>query len=154
MGYLQAGDTISGREGTAFVTIDGQNFEMFELKNINAVVEMAKTEVNTLGKRSTQQKVTGASGTGSMTIHKVTSRYAKIALDYLKTGRTPNITIKITNDDPQSTIGRQTTLLKNVLFDSIIIASLDVDAEVLEEDADFTFDDAELLETFKQPKLG
>ena len=154
MGYLQAGDTISGREGTAFVTIDGQNFEMFELKNINAVVEMAKTEVNTLSKRSTQQKVTGASGTGSMTIHKVTSRYAKIALDYLKTGRTPSITIKITNDDPQSTIGRQTTLLKNVLFDSIIIASLDVDAETLEEDADFTFDDAELLETFKQPKLG
>ncbi|MGH2080076.1 phage tail tube protein [Aerococcus urinaeequi] len=154
MAFLQAGDTISGREGTAFVTIDGQNFAMFELKNITATVELAKTEVNTLGKRTTQQKVTGASGTGSMTIHKVTSRYAKIGIDYIKSGRVPNITIKITNNDPQSTIGRQTTLLKNVIFDSVIIASLDVDAEILEEDADFTFDDAELLEAFKQPTLG
>lgn len=154
MAFLQAGDTISGREGTAFVTIDDQNFAMFELKNITATVELAKTEVNTLGKRTTQQKVTGASGTGSMTIHKVTSRYAKIGIDYIKSGRVPNITIKITNDDPQSTIGRQTTLLKGVIFDSLIIASLDVDAEVLEEDADFTFDDADLLETFKQPQLG
>ena len=154
MAFLQAGDTISGREGTAFVTIDGQNFAMFELKNITATVELAKTEVNTLGKRTTQQKVTGASGTGSMTIHKVTSRYAKIGIDYIKSGRVPNITIKITNNDPQSTIGRQITLLKNVIFDSVIIASLDVDAEILEEDADFTFDDAELLEAFKQPTLG
>ena len=154
MPFLQAGDTISGREGTAFVTIDGQNFPMFELKNITATVELTKTEVNTLGKRATQQKVTGASGTGSMTIHKVTSRYAEIGIDYLKTGRIPKITIKVTNNDPQSTIGRQTTLLKGVIFDALIIASLDVEAEVLEEDADFTFDDADLLETFKQPQLG
>ena len=127
---------------------------MFELKNITATVELTKTEVNTLGKRATQQKVTGASGTGSMTIHKVTSRYAKIGIDYLKSGRIPKITIKVTNNDPQSTIGRQTTLLKGVIFDALIIASLDVDAEVLEEDADFTFDDADLLESFTQPQLG
>ena len=154
MGYLKAGDTISGREGTAFLTINGQNFQMFELKNIEASIELIKTEVQTLGKRQTQNKLSGATGTGSMTIHKVTSRYAKMAVDYLKTGKMRVITIKVTNNDPQSSIGRQTTLLKGVSLDTITIAKLDVEADALDEDVDFTFDDADLLEQFKTPKLG
>lgn len=154
MGFLKAGDTISGREGTAFMTVDGQNHELFELKNIEATIELAKTEVKTLNKRMTQNKVTGATGTGSLTIHKVTSRYAEIGINYLKTGKIPAITIKITNDDPQSSIGRQSTLIKGIIFDSTVIAKLDVEADVLDEDADFTFDDADLLEKFVAPQLG
>lgn len=154
MSFLKAGDTISGREGSAFITIDGENIEMFELKNIEAKVELTKTEVDVLGKRMTQQKVSGAKGTGSMNIHKVTSRYAQIGIEYLKSGKVPTITIKITNDDPNSSIGRQSTLIKDVVLDSIIIAKLDVGTEVLDEDVDFTFTDADLLEVFSTPKLG
>jgi len=154
MGFLKAGDTISGREGTAFMTIDGRNIEMFELKNIEATVELVKTEVPVLGKRMNQQKVTGANGTGSMTIHKVTSNYAEIGIGYIKNGIIPEITIKITNDDPNSSIGRQSTLLRGVIFDSVVIAKLDIEAETLDEDVDFTYDDADLLEKFTQPNLG
>jgi len=154
MGYLKAGDTISGREGTAFINIDGRNVPMFYLKNIEASVEFIKTEVAVLGKRANQQKVTGANGTGSMNIHKVTSEFAKIAIDYIKKGTVPPITIKVTNDDPASSIGRQSVMLKDILMDSIVIAKLDVEAEILDEDVDFTFSDADLLELFKTPKLG
>lgn len=154
MGFLKAGDTISGREGTAFMTINGRNIEMFELKNIEATVELVKTEVPVLGKRMNQQKVTGANGTGAMTIHKVTSEYAQIGVDYIKKGTIPDITIKVTNDDPNSTIGRQSTLLKGVIFDSVSIAKLDIESETLDEDVDFTFDDADLLEKFTTPSLG
>lgn len=154
MAYLKAGDTISGREGTAFMTINGRNIPMFFLKNIEATVELVKTEVPVLGKRMNQQKVTGANGTGSMTIHKVTSEFAQIGIDYIKKGTLPNVTVKVTNDDPNSTIGRQTTLLSGVLLDSIVIAKLDIESETLDEDVDFTFDDADLLEKFKDPKLG
>lgn len=154
MGYLQAGDVISGREGTAFMTIDGRNIPLFFLKNIEATVELVKTEVPVLGKRMNQQKVTGANGSGSMTIHKVTSEFAQIGVDYIKTGKVPEVTVKVTNDDPASTIGRQTTLLMGVVFDSINIAKLDVEAETLDEDTDFTFNDADLLDKFKTPKLG
>ena len=108
MGFLKAGDVISGREGTAFMTIDGRNVPMFFLKTIEATVELVKTEVPVLGKRTNQQKVTGANGTGSMTIHKVTSEFANIAVNYMKTGVIPDVTVKVTNDDPNSTIGRQT----------------------------------------------
>ncbi|WP_251855332.1 phage tail tube protein [Enterococcus italicus] len=154
MGFLQSGDVINGREGTAFMTIDGRNVPMFFLKNIEATVELTKTEVPVLGKRMTQQKVTGAAGSGSMTIHKVTSEFANIGVNYLKSGKIPAITIKITNDDPQSTVGRQSTLIKNVLFDSVVIAKLDVESETLDEDVDFTFDDADILESFVEPTLG
>lgn len=154
MTFLKSGDVISGREGTAFMTIDGRNVPMFWLKNIEAVVELQKTEVPVLGKRMNQQKITGANGTGSMTIHKVTSEFAAIGIQYLKTGTVPEITIKITNDDPASSIGRQSTLIKNILFDSIVIAKLDIESETLDEDVDFTFDDADLLDQFAVPTLG
>lgn len=154
MAFLKAGDVINGREGTAFMTIDGRNIALFFLKNIEASVELTKTEVPVLGKRITQQKVTGSAGSGSMTIHKVTSEFANIGVNYLKTGTVPEITIKVTNEDPQSSIGRQSTLLKGVLLDSIVIAKLDVEAETLDEDVDFTFNDAEILESFKAPTLG
>lgn len=150
--FLKAGDVISGREGTAFMTVDGRNIPMFFLKNIEATIELVKTEVPVLGKRMNQQKVSGANGTGSMNIHKVTSEFAKIGIQYLKTGTVPVMTLKITNDDPASSIGRQSTLIKNVVLDSILIAKLDVESEILDEDVDFTFDDADLLETFTAPK--
>ena len=154
MGFLKAGDVISGREGTAFMTIDGRNVPMFFLKTIEATVELVKTEVPVLGKRTNQQKVTGANGTGSMTIHKVTSEFANIAVNYMKSGTIPDITVKVTNDDPNSTIGRQTVLLKDVIFDSIVIAKLDVESETLDEDVDFTFSDTNILEAFTEPTLG
>lgn len=154
MGFLKAGDVISGREGTAYMTIDGRNVPMFFLKTIEATVELVKTEVPVLGKRTNQQKVTGANGTGSMTIHKVTSEFANIAVNYMKSGTIPDITVKVTNDDPNSTIGRQTVLLKDVIFDSIVIAKLDVESETLDEDVDFTFSDTDILEAFSEPTLG
>lgn len=153
MAFLNANDVINGREGTAFITIDGRNIPMFFLKNIEATVELNKTEVPVLGTRMVQQKVTNASGSGSMTIHKVTSEFAKIGVDYLKSGRIPDITIKVTNDDPQSSVGRQSTLLKHVILDSVVIAKLDVESDTLDEDCDFTFNDADLLETFVEPTL-
>ncbi|MUN75467.1 phage tail tube protein [Enterococcus casseliflavus] len=153
-GFLKAGDIISGREGTAFMTIDGRNVPMFWLKNIEAMVELIKTEVPVLGKRMNQQKVAGANGTGSMVIHKVTSEFAKIGIDYLKSGTIPEITIKVTNDDPNSTIGRQSTLISGVIFDSVPIAKLDIESETLDEDVSFTFSDADLLDQFNQPILG
>lgn len=154
MGYLKAGDVISGREGTAFMTVNGRNIEMFFLKNIEATVELVKTEVPVLGKRMNQQKITGANGTGSMTIHRVTPEFKKIGLTYIKGGTVPDVTIKVTNDDPNSTVGRDSTLLKGVLFDSIVIAKLDIESETLDEDVDFTFDDADGLEDFVTPTLG
>ena len=62
--------------------------------------------------------------------------------------------ILVTNDDPGSTLGPQTTVLKNCTLNSVLLAKFDVDSEVMDESIDFTFDDADLLEAFTDPKLG
>ncbi|SEN73661.1 Phage tail tube protein [Amphibacillus marinus] len=148
---LKARDTISGQEGTAYIEINGRNEEMFYVKSINATVEKNKVQLRTLGKRGDQNKTVGWSGSGSATIYGVTSRFVEMALDYVKNGRDLFVNIMVTNEDPTSTVGRQSVVLKEVNFDSYPITMLDVDAEALEQEMDFTFDDLDLLEKFQEP---
>lgn len=159
MAYMKAGDTISGGEATATIRVKGADGtttreDMFWAKNLEASIEIQKTEVRTLGRRSTQNKPTGWSGSGSMTIYYVTSLFRKMILQYVKTGIPVYFDINVTNNDPSSTIGKQTTVLKNCCLDSVIIAKLDVEADVLDESVEFTFDDIDMLDEFEKPVLG
>lgn len=148
---LKAGDTISGQEGTAFIERNGSNEPLFYLKQINGTVEKQKVQIRTLGRRGDQNKTIGWAGTGGMTIHKVTSVFVEMAHNYIKNGIDETFNIMVTNEDPASSIGAQRVVLKDVSVDSYPIALLDVDAESLEEDLDFTFDDLDLLSKFKKP---
>lgn len=148
MAILQARDTISGQEGRAFATINGQVEEMFYLKTLEATVEKEKAEVKTLGRRGTQHKATGWSGSGSMTIYYVTTLFRKMMLDYIQSGKDTYFDIQVVNEDPSSSIGKQTIVLKGVNLDSVVMASLDTDSDALEEDIDFTFEDVSISDSF------
>lgn len=156
MAYLKAGDTISGQEAVATIRVKNPDGtvtveNMFWAKNLEASAEIEKTEVRTLGKRGVQNKPTGWSGSGSMTIYYVTSMFRKMMLEYIKNGKIVYFNITVTNKDPSSTVGAQTTVLKNCCLNSIILAKFDVDSEVLEEDVEFTFDDADMTKQFNKP---
>lgn len=158
MSYLKAGDTISGQEAVATMLVhnpDGSNTveNMFWAKNLEASAEIKKTEVYTLGKRGAQNKPTGWSGSGKMTIYYVTSLFRKMALQYIKTGVPVYFDVTVTNEDPGSTVGPQTVVLKNCCLDSIILAKFDVETEVLDEDVSFTYDDVDILDEFQSPTL-
>ncbi len=154
MAYLRAQDTISGQEGKITFDIDNNvEFGGF-VKKVEAKFEKQKTEVKTLGKRGTQHKANGWNGTGSFTLYYVTSKFRKMALDYAKNGKDVYFTVTVENDDPTSTIGKQTVVLYNCNIDSMILASVDVDSEVLEEDMEFTFDDFDILDEFGNPMSG
>lgn len=159
MKYLKAGDTISGQEVVAKITVknlDGQKVKetMFWAKDLEATIEVEKTEVRTIGKRGIQNKPTGWTGSGSMNIYYVTSLFRRMMLQYIKTGVPVYFDMTITNEDPGSSIGKQTTALKNCTLNSINIAKFDAESEVLEESVDFTFDDVDILEVFEKPTLG
>jgi len=77
-----------------------------------------------------------------------------LALQYIKTGVPVYFDIMVTNNDPASSVGPQTTVLKNCSLDSVILAKFDVESEVMDEDLDFTFDDADMLDSFVAPTLG
>ena len=159
MSYLKAGDTISGQEAVAKMTIknaDGTSTieDMFFGKNLEATCEIEKTDVKTLGKRGAQHKPNGWSGSGKMTVYYITSLFRKMALQYIKTGIPVYFDIMVSNNDPASSVGPQTTVLKNCSLDSVILAKFDVESEVMDEDLDFTFDDADILDSFVAPTLG
>ncbi|WP_438448259.1 phage tail tube protein [Gorillibacterium sp. sgz5001074] len=154
MGYLQARDTISGKEGRAYATIGGNQEEMFYVKKLKATAEKKKKEINTLGKRATQHKANGWTGKGEMSIYYVTSRFRQIMLDYIKTGKDIYFDIAIVNEDPTSSIGKQTVVVRNVNLDNVVMAALDTEMEVMEEDVPFTFDGVDILDQFGGPVLG
>ena len=58
--------------------------------------------------------------------------------------------IQVTNEDPTSSVGRQTVILKECNLNSIILAKFDADAEFLDEDIEFTFDDFAIPEVFHE----
>lgn len=159
MNYLKAGDVISGQEAAATMLIhnpDGTNTveNAFWAKNLEAKAQVNKTEIYTLGKRGAQHKPNGWSGTGTMTIYYVTSLFRRMALQYIKTGVPAYFDLTVTNNDPGSTVGSQTTVLKNCTLDSVILAKFDVESDVLDESVEFTFDDVDILDEFVPPVLG
>jgi len=156
MAFLRAKDTISGQEGRAYATINGEVEEMFYIKTLEATVEKEKAEVKTLGRRGTQHKATGWSGSGSMTIYYVTSIYRQLMLDYINKGVDTYFDVTVVNEDPSSSIGSQTVKLTGVNLDSVIMASLDTESDALEEEVSFTFEGVEIAKEgkFKAPTLG
>ena len=154
MGFLRSTDAISAKEARAYATIDGRVIDMFYAKNLEGTIDKDKVEFKALGTRATQHRAIGWSGSGSMTIYYVTSEFRKMVLQYVKTGRDVYFDIQCINDDPASTIGKQTTVLKRVNLDGVTMASFDVDGEILEEDIEFTFEDADLLDEFGMPVLA
>lgn len=154
MGFFKAGDTISGQEARAYATIDGRNEELFYAKKIESKVEKQKTEVKTLGKRGTQNKAAGWKGTGTLTVYYATSLFRELMLKYMKDGIDTYFDMTVTNEDPTSSTGRQTIVLKDCNLDEVSMAMFDIDSEVLEEDMAFTFEDVDLLDKFNKPILG
>ncbi|KGN00314.1 phage tail tube protein [Clostridium botulinum] len=153
MNFMDFKDTISGQEARAFITIDGRNEDLFYAKKLESKIEKEKSEGKTLGKRGTQSKAKGYKGTGTLTVYYVTSLFIELMVKYMKDGIDTYFDLTVINEDPTSTVGKQTVVLKNCNFDEVSIATFDIDSDALEEDMSFTFDDIDLLNKFKKPVL-
>lgn len=149
MAFLLATDAISGKEGVVIATINGTVRELIELKSISAKIDKSKKEFKALGYRGTQQKATGWSGTGTATYYYVTSEWAKMIIEYAKTGKDLYFDIVVTNEDPGSEIGIQRVKLGQCNIDGVDISKIDVDADWLDGSFNFTFSEIDLLDEFK-----
>jgi len=151
--YTRLSDTISAKEGKAYITINGQNRELFEISALTAQIELNVQERRMLGHRMTQHKVVGATGTGSMTMYFMNSEMLNQAIQYLRTGNYRGLKLQVKNEDPQSTVGKQEVVLLNVILASIPAAILDDQSDdPITFDTDFTFDDIENLKSFRLPE--
>ena len=145
---MSARDAVSASLAECFVTIEGQRYNFMQCINLEASFEKTKTEVPILGKTGKGNKSTGWAGSGSATFHYNTSIFRELMLRYKNTGENVYFDIQITNEDPTSSVGRQTIILKDCNIDGGILTKFDADADYLDEDMDFTFEDFEMPETF------
>lgn len=145
---MHAREAIHGAQGRAYVTIEGVRYLFAQLINLEARMDKTKTQVPIMGRTGKGNKSTGWEGTGSATFHFNTSIFRQLLKRYKDTGEDIYFDIQVTNEDGSSTVGRQTTILKDCNLDGGIIASLDADAEYLEDTIDFTFEDWDMPEEF------
>lgn len=150
--YMKANDTISGKEGYLYATINGSVRQVAECKSINAKITKNKIEFKALGERATQHKANGWTGTGTLVIHYATSYWADMMIQYASSGVDIYFTLEVINSDPsnKAKIGQQKIILSDVNLDEAEVAKLDVSADFLEQSMNFTFSGVELQEKFKQ----
>lgn len=153
MNTMNAKDAVSASLAECFITIEGNRYNFMQAINLEANFEKNKSEVPILGKTGKGNKPTGWRGTGTATFHYNTSIFREMLYRYKNTGEEVYFDIQVTNEDPTSSVGRQTVILKDCNLDGGILTKFDADAEYLDETIDFTFEDFEIPEKF-QPLAG
>lgn len=138
-------NTINGREARLF--IDGE--EIGYAKSFEATIEKNKVDVAILGNRWLSKKTTSLSGTGTLTLYKVTSKFSKMLLEYSTSGKDVYFTLQGVLDDPGAGRGTERVNLLRCNIDSVKIGQFNVEAEVLEEEVPFTFEGAEIPDSLK-----
>lgn len=147
-GIMHAKDTVSAALAECYVTIDGKRYNFMQAINLEAKIEKVKTEVPILGKPGRGNKAGGWKGSGTATFHYNTSIFRELLYKFNKTGEDTYFDIQVTNEDPTSAVARQTVILRDCNINSSIIAKFDADAEYLDEQLEFSFEDWEIPERF------
>ncbi|MDO4728434.1 MAG: phage tail tube protein [Bacteroidota bacterium] len=147
---MRGRDAISGSMGKCYITEGNNRFLLMQVLSVKAKVEKTKTEVSIMGKTGKGNKSTGWKGTGTAKLHYNTSKFREYMKKYMETGEDIYFDMQIVNEDPTSAAGRQSIILINCNVNSIDFGNIDADAEILDEEFDFTFEDVKMPETFKE----
>lgn len=151
MAYLLAKDSLNGKAGKAFITIDNNTYEIFSVKKLNAKVDYQKADFKVVGTLTVQKKTTGASKTGTMTIYFGTPLFTQMARQYEEQGKVLYFDMQIVNEDPSTSVGKQTICLYDCSLDSIPLAMLDSDADFLEQEVGFSYGRFAVIDEFTDP---
>lgn len=150
--FLLERDALNGKSGSGFMTINGENYEMFGMKKFQSDAEFQESDFKVVGTTLVQKKTTGVSLTGSMTIYYGSPYFLRLLQEYLKSGKLPYFTLQITNDDESTSVGTQTVVFYNVKLQKLPIAMLDAEADFLEMEVSFSYTNIEILDWFKDPE--
>lgn len=147
--FLLERDTLNGKLGQAFVTIDGQSQELFRAKKINVATNIQSTDVPVVGTTRIQEKATGVKQTGTMTIYYGTPLLTQMAVTYAQTGVVTYFDLQVTNNDPTATVGTQTIVYYGCKLSGELLTSIiDVDVDMLEQECTFSYTTQAILSAF------
>lgn len=131
---------INGTWGEAWLNGD----YVSETYGLQAKSAFNKTEINRCRQMAVDTKITSIKDTGSLKLHKVSSRMAKLIGDQVKRGQDPRFTLISKLDDPDA-YGAERIALYNVSFDDLTLADWEA-AKNGTVEAPFTFTDYEFLD--------
>lgn len=147
-------DPISGRCGTASVIIGADVEDLFEARNITATVDILTEDAPMMGVLGTPKKVYGWSGTVTMDVYYVTSRFRALFEAYYLTGVMAPFQLTIENSDNASTAGTNTVTLTGCqLMGNLDLGKIDSGSNVLTESITCSFTGVVYTERFKNPLI-
>ena len=146
---MDAKDAISASLAQCYMIIDKRRYNFMSLISFEATFTKTKKEVSILGRAGKAHKSTGWSGSFSGKAHYNQTIIRKMMEKFKDSGADAYFTIEVTNEDPASSIGRQTVQLLDCNLDGGTLVKFDASADTLEEDLSGTFDDFKILEAFK-----
>lgn len=145
---MNAKDAVYGSLAECFITIDGNRYNFMSLTEFESMFEVNSKDVPILGKVGKGHKPAGGNGTWKGTAHYNQSIFRKIADQYQKTGVMPYFEIQVTNEDPTSSVGRQTIIHHDCLCGKFTLAKFQAGEDLLEEELSGTFEEFDMPEEF------
>jgi hypothetical protein len=142
-------DAISSKLAECFITVDGNRYNFMQAIDFEAKFERTKTRIPILGQTGAGNKSTGWRGTGKATFHYNSSVFRDMMLRFKNTGQDVYFEIQVTNQDPASSVGRQTVVFVDCNIDGGILAKFDANGEYLDEKLEFTFEDFRMPQRFR-----
>ena len=140
MKEIKAEQVINGTWGEAWL----DNEYIAEITGLTAELAIEYEDIDRPRKLGKAKKMMGYEGTGTLKMHKVTSRSIKLLSAKLKEGKQASFTIISKLDDPDS-IGAERVVIKNVAFENLPLANWEAKTKG-EEELNFSFDDWDLLD--------
>lgn len=147
---MNAWDAISAAKAECFITIENERYNFMQALKLEAKIEKVKSEIPILGRAMKGNKTVGMKGTGSATFHYNTSIFRDILYKYQQSGKDVYFDIQVTNEDPTSSVGRQTIILKDCNLNGGLLTKFDATGEYLEDEFEFTFESWEMPERFEK----
>lgn len=134
---------VSGTWGE--VWLDGD--KVSECYGLQAKASFNKEDIALCGQMASDKKVKSIDCTGSLRLHKVTSRMAQAIGENIRNGRDVRFTIVSKLKDPDA-YGAERVVLRNVSFDDLTLADWEAKS-VGKVECPFTFTDYEFLDVIE-----
>ena len=147
---MNAKDAVSSKLATAYATIEGNRYLLFQAKSFEANFKKNKKEVDILGRTAKGHKSSGWDGTFKLTIYHNTEVFNDMFERYKNTGEDIYFDLQVTNSDPTSEAGRNTKIYNGCNLDEGVLQSFDAAGDMLEQSLSGTFEDFQSPEKFRE----
>ncbi|MDO4541309.1 MAG: phage tail tube protein [Bacillota bacterium] len=152
--FLKIQDTVDGKLGSVYFTIDGRRYEAPGIQKIEAHDTIKERTMRTVGTVKTQTAVAGVEGSGTMTIHYyAVASFGRIIDEYRRTGVFKPFDMLIINHDKGTALGRRSVSFTNcTLCGDVPLAALDSTIDqALTIELKFKYDEFSIIEDFSEP---